>query len=359
MNKIETNCLSLLDTMINDMQHADPLYSPTDFWSMGIAAIVDEINQKGLSGFRAHKSANSFFVPLYSRPFYHRHKDIIDHLIKWLDTLPYRKAGTDIYNLLSGHTNALADYRVFKAADTENPPILAQLNESEVGHPREQFVFEGCRYSLSFLNYLKGLVFLKKNIPLNPIQCTLEIGGGYGTLGEILLKSDPNALYIDVDLPPVAAVATYYLREVFGENAVLAYDQTREMEHIDIKKLPTSCRAVVLCPWQLPKVHGKIDLFANFISFQEMEPDVVHNYIKLVQDHEPDYILLRNLREGKRKKTAPDELGVREPVLLDDMISWFDRYQEVARDTISFGELKIDNFHSEIVCLTQKQLISK
>jgi putative sugar O-methyltransferase len=354
MNKNETNCLSLLDTMINDMQHADPLYSPTDFWSVGVAAIVDEINQKGLSGFRTHKSANSFFVPLYSRPFYHRHKDIIDHFIKWLDNLPYRKAGTDIYNLLSGHTNALADYRVFKAADSNNPPILSNLSESQVGHPNEQFVFEECRYSLSFLNYLKGLVFLKKNIVPSPIHRTLEIGGGYGTLGEILLKSEPDALYIDVDLPPVAAVATYYLREVFGESSVLGYDQTREWEHIDIDNIPDACRAVVLCPWQLPKLHGKIDLFANFISFQEMEPDVVKNYINLVQNHEPEYILMRNLREGKRKKMTPDELGVKEPILLNEMIFWFDQYKEVARDTISFGELKIDNFHSEITALIRK-----
>ncbi|MGD9824482.1 putative sugar O-methyltransferase [Desulfobacter sp.] len=354
MNKNETNCLSLLNTMINDMQHADPLYSPTDFWSVCIAAIIDEIKRKGLSGFRAHKSANSFFVPLYSRPFYYRHKDIIDHFIKWLDTLPYRKAGTDIYNLLSGHTNALADYRVFKAADSNNPPILSNLSESQVGHPNEQFVFEDCRYSLSFLNYLKGLVFLKKNIVPNPIHRALEIGGGYGTLGEILLKSEPDALYIDVDLPPVAAVATYYLREVFGESSVLGYDQTREWEHIDIDNIPDACRAVVLCPWQLPKLRGKIDLFANFISFQEMEPDVVKNYINLVQSHEPEYILLRNLREGKRKKMTPDELGVKEPILLKEMIFWFDQYKEVARDTISFGELKIDNFHSEISVLTKK-----
>jgi len=350
----EKDCLLLLNIMLEDMHHADPLYSPTDFWSVGVAAIIDEINQKGLSGFRAHKSANSFFVPRYSRPFYHRHKDIIDHFIKWLDTLPYRKAGTDIYHLLSGHTNALADYRVFKAADSNTPPILSNLSESQVGHPNEHFLFEGCSYSLSFLNYLKGLVFLKKNITLDPIHRALEIGGGYGTLGEILLKADSNALYIDVDLPPVAAVATYYLREVFGETSVLGYDQTREWEHIDIDKIPASCRAVVLCPWQLQKLHGKIDLFANFISFQEMEPDVVQNYIKLVQNHEPEYILLRNLREGKRKKSAPDELGVKEPILLEDMIFWFDQYREIARDTISFGELKIDNFHSEIAALIKK-----
>lgn len=340
--------------MLADMRTADSRYTPTDFWSVGVERIVNEINEKGLSSFRVHRSANSFFVPLYSRPLYRNNREFIDPLLAWLDTLPYRMAGTHIANLLTGRTDALADYRVFRAADSTDPPILSELSESNAGQPLEHFSFDNCNYSLSFLNYLKGLVFLKKNLRPGTIKRTLEIGGGFGTLGEIMLKADGKALYVDVDLPPVAAVATYYLREVFGEASVLGYDQTREWEHIDLDKIPASCRAVILCPWQLPKLHGKIDLFANFISFQEMEPDVVQNYIHLVQDLEPEYVLLRNLKEGKRKKTSPDTLGVKEPILLNEMISWFNRYQEVARDTISFGELKIDNFHSEIAVLTKK-----
>lgn len=354
MDDNEKKCLTMLEIMLADMRSADSLYAPTHFWSTRVERIVNEINEKGLSSFRSHRSANSLFVPLYSRPLYRNHKEIIDPLMALLDTLPYRLAGTHIANLLTGRTDALADYRVFRAADSAEPPVLYELSESSAGQPLEHFSFENSNYSLSFLNYLRGLVFLKKHLRPGTIKRTMEIGGGFGTLGEIMLKADNKALYIDVDLPPVAAVATYYLREVFGENAVLGYDQTREWEHIDIDKIPDACSALVLCPWQFPKLHGKIDLFANFISFQEMEPDVVKNYINLVQNHEPEFILLRNLREGKRKKMSPDELGVKEPILLDEMIFWFDQYREVARDTISFGELKIDNFHSEITALIRK-----
>lgn len=47
----------------------------------------------------------------------------------------------------------------------------------------------------------------------------------------------------------------------------------------------------------------------------------------------------------------PEDIGVNEPTTLDQMIRWFDRFNLAARDTISFGELKIDDFHSEVVSL--------
>ena len=301
----ETKCLDMLDVMIEDMRQADPLYSPTDFWAMGGARILAEVHANGLSQFRSHISANAFFVPLYSRPYYQAHRDLIDPIVFWLDKQPYRKAGTDILRLLTGYSSAFSDYRVFKAADTEGLPCLADVSESEIGNPAEQFVFEGKRYSCSFLNYLRGLAFLKRTVQPKKLARVLEIGGGFGTLGEILLKSAPDTLYIDVDLPPVAAISTYYLKEIFGDQAVLDYKETRDWKNIDLDQLPSSCRVLVLSPWQLPKLRGAVDLFVNFISFQEMEAHVVRNYINLVQELQPKYVLLRNLREGKKKKNVP------------------------------------------------------
>ena len=51
-----------------------------------------------------------------------------------------------------------------------------------------------------------------------------------------------------------------------------------------------------LSSWQIEKLLGKIDIFVNFISFQEMEPKVVRNYINHVIRLSPKFILLRNLR---------------------------------------------------------------
>jgi len=117
-----------------------------------------------------------------------------------------------------------------------------------------------------------GLVLLKKTVDTSSLQTALEIGGGFGTVGEILNGARPDAFYADVDIPPVAAIATWYLEQVLGEDRVLGYEQTRDWDRIDLAEIARSHRAVVLRPWQLPHVEGQVDLFMNFVSFQEMEP---------------------------------------------------------------------------------------
>ena len=180
----------------------------------------------------------------------------------------------------------------------------------------------------------------------------LEIGGGYGTFGEILLKANNESFYVDVDIPPVAAVATYYLNEIFGSENVLSYDRSREISEISLESLKTKYKCVVLCPWQLPKVTGTVDLFANFISFQEMEPDIVQNYISLVQPITKHFVLLRNSKYGKKIAEKPGEMGVKKPVTTDSIIQMFNQFKVIGRNSVIFGNTnEKTNFHSEVICL--------
>ena len=77
-----------------------------------------------------------------------------------------------------------------------------------------------------------------------------------------------------------------------------------------------------MCSWQIEKLIGKIDVFINFISFQEMEPEVVKNYIKHVQRLSPKFILLRNLKEGKQIRTKRS-IGVLKQTKKKDYIKYF------------------------------------
>lgn len=76
------------------------------------------------------------------------------------------------------------------------------FSESAVGQPVEHFSIEGKLYSRSSLNYLMGLSFLKKFIDFSSIKTVMEIGGGFGTLGEILHQVSPATRYINLDIPP-------------------------------------------------------------------------------------------------------------------------------------------------------------
>jgi hypothetical protein len=179
-------------------------------------------------------------------------------------------------------------------------------------------------------------------VDLTTVERVLEIGGGFGSLGEIVLKMGARTFYIDVDIPPLAAVATYYLRRVFGRDAVYGYDQSRDQSRIDIDAVAGQYRAAVLCPWQLPHVEGSADLFVNFISFQEMEPHIVRNYVRHASRLTRRCALLRNSRHGMPPARNASVLGVIEPTRMEDTIAMFTEFRLVSRDTQVFSDATWD-----------------
>ena len=111
----------------------------------------------------------------------------------------------------------------------------------------------------------------------------------------------------------------------------------------------------MLCPWQLPKLQGQIDLFVNFISFQEMEPDIVAHYLEQVARLETRYVLLRNLREGKELALADRPLGVRKPTTAADYDRFLPDYELVAANVLPFGYMTVDGYNSELRLYGRKQ----
>ena len=313
---------SLLYEMLQDMNSAAKQYQPTNFWGGVLPGIVKDIENEGSSNFRRHLTALSFYVPTYSKD--------------------YKEA-------------AFADYMTFKKLDDlKKRPELDGVGESRAGDPSQHFNFDGKLYSRSFLNYLRGLVYLKKSVDTNLINNVLEIGGGYGTLGEILLKSDfDRNFYVNVDIPPLAYISTRYLEEVFGKENVAGYDLTKEMTVIDVAEMSKKYKAMVLCSWQLPRLQGSFDLFVNYISFQEMEPDVVKNYAKHVNRLVKSYILLRNQRFGKQVAKKSGNFGVLEPVTREHYLEFFSDFDLVGVDSKTFGEEK-GGFASEVMVLRRQ-----
>jgi len=203
------------------------------------------------------------------------------------------------------------------------------------------YEFNGKRYSKGFLKYLRGLALLKRTVlkDAEKISNVLEIGGGIGLLGEIMLKAEGrDYFYVDVDIPPMSYFTAEYLKMVFGEDAILDYGKSREMEVIDIEELRNEYRAIILCPWQLEKIKGKFDLFVNFTSFQEMEPEVVRNYIDLVLPRLNHFVLLMNRKFGQNVTSEKGERGVKEPIHMDHIISLFDGFDLQIRDQKVFGD---------------------
>lgn len=340
----------LLNLMLNDMQKQDALYKPTAFWEYGIKLLIDELNSNDIKNFRQFDVARNFFVPGYSVVEYYKNQNEYNKVIDEIDSITLDKRLVErVQRVFSGYTGAYNDFRVLKASNRDISPYTDQVSESKVGNPIEQHEFDKRKYSRSFLNYLLGLNFLKQTVDTKNIKTVMEIGGGFGTLGEILLKDKRNNIfYINADIPPVSFYSTYYLQEIFGKKNIADYENLRQKDILDIEKLKKSYKALNICSWQIPKLKGKIDLFVNFISFQEMEPDVVENYCKYIDKLEPKYILLRNMLEGKRKKTSEFLVGVEEPILGDDYSNFLPNYEFVNSDSDTYGFVTEDNFHSQL-----------
>jgi putative sugar O-methyltransferase len=286
-----------------DMRKQSEFYQPTVFWDEASSRIADELIAHGFERFRALPSALSFFVPTYGTPGSSYTREQVEGLRHWFsETHPQAsKPAIGLERFITGESSAHADYRVLLAADDVSLlPRLHTFTESAVGGPVEHFEFDGRKFSRSSLNYLLGLALLKKHIGNNSLRTVMEIGAGFGVLGEILASSAiEGSRYIDIDIPPTSCVAEYYLSEVLGAENVATYSQTCDRAEIEIASLP---QASVLCSWQIEQLRGEVDLFVNFISFQEMEPHIVANYLSHVTRLKASWILLRNLREGKQKR---------------------------------------------------------
>ncbi len=334
------------------LEKQSDLYRPTSFWSEASQKLAHEFEEIGIENFRRGPLALSYFVPSYGPPTLGLNIDQVDLLTSTLNgEYPDHKKGMLALNAyLSGQLNALADYRVLLAANSAPDALgLTDFSESSVGNPSEQFNFDGKAYSRSALNYLLGLSLLKQHADLSSIKTVLEIGGGFGTLGEILGKAPSEGLkYIDIDIPPTHFAAEHYLKANFGSQNVDGYINLENRATIEISDLPAF---TVMCSWQLEKLRGQVDLFVNFISFQEMEPNVVKNYLGQVGRLKPRWVLLRNMKEGKQKKVA-GALGVIQPILSEDYATMLPDYQLMSRTVHPFGYQTVDGFHSELLLFT-------
>lgn len=334
----------------DEMKSQSEFYRPTAFWSEASSTITNEILSIGVECFRSLPGVLGFFVPTYGCPGSGYTVQQSDELIEWFsDKYPLAyKPQMALKIFLDGEMSALSDYRVLLASnEVAQIPHLHEFSESKVGQPIEQFEFDGRRFSRSSLNYLLGLAMLKKHLDGDVPSTVLEIGGGFGSLGEVLASANiENIRYIDVDIPPTSFVAQYYLSEVLGYENVATYEQTRHLTTIEIDSLPM---ASVLCSWQIEKIQGKVDLFVNFISFQEMEPHIVRNYVEHVIRLEARWILLRNIREGKQVRNDKDSVGVEIPILTNDYIGMLTGYELIERNVFPYGYLTVDGFHSELL----------
>lgn len=313
-----TRWTALTERLLEELQQCDPIYRPTTFWGPGVETLLDDLRVHGPETFKSWPSANTWFYPTYGPVFA---PGMVSALFNAAFRLqPAVRRAWLSTSLLGGH-QARRDFDVVRLAwDQERWPFdLTGIAESETGIPPQSYRFgpdAAGVWTRPYLNYLLCLAAVSRHVDAPPRRF-LELGGGYGVLGEIVLARDAEATYVDLDLPPLLTVASFYLDRLFGDR-VLLYEGLPGSGAI-----PAEASAC-LPNWRIGDLRGTFDLFFNSHSFQEMEPDVVERYAEDVARLEATWVVSLNSVAGKPVRTGDNPVGVTSPVRSADIQRMFE-----------------------------------
>lgn len=195
---------------------------------------------------------------------------------------------------------------MFEVAARSKVPVAA----SRVGSPKG-FEIEGRFYTYSWLNFALRMAFVEKHIDLSE-AVVVEIGSGSGKQAHILKAAYPNATIILFDIAPQVYVANQYLRAALpGE--VVGFAEARSITSFDQIQRG---KITIFGAWKAPLLQGqKFDLLWNAASFQEMEPDVVANYLRLSEGARQVYLM--QTMGGQSQASVAGAQGVLEKTTIE------------------------------------------
>ncbi|MDE9364591.1 putative sugar O-methyltransferase [Luteipulveratus sp. YIM 133132] len=305
-----------------ELREAKPIYQPTNFWGPGVEALLSDMESAGLESFKSWRTAHIWFNPMYGNGYTNASIGQI---------LPVAQSHNRAANLnflssaLNGSMQASRDFDVASVAwdQTRWPFDLVKQGESRVGRPGQAYPLSGIpevTFGRAYVNYLLCLSALSRHVDAPP-RSFLEIGGGFGVLGEIVMSRDSEARYVDLDIPPLMTVASYYLCELFGRDRVTVYDES--LSRPGAIRVPASG---VVPNYRIEDLEGEFEVFVNSFSFQEMEPDVVEHYVDQVCAKGIRYAVSLNSRQGKPKAAEAGQWGALDPVKSADIAAMFAKH---------------------------------
>ena len=193
---------------------------------------------------------------------------------------------------------------------------LARCGTTAVGDPEDLIEREGGLWSLAHLQHCAVIADVLRYVPFTDRTVFCELGAGLGRTIEVLARLFPSATFVLFDIPPQLYVAHQYLTASFGSR-VVPYGSLGDRAVTTALPANLQGRIIIEPSWRMPAWrHAGIDLFWNSASFQEMEPDVVANYLAHVASMAPAHIYINALPEGNSwGEWKPGRGGTKQPVV--------------------------------------------
>ena len=324
----------LLELMMQDYLSVSNLFKPTNYWSYYEKAILSELRELGLHDFRGRNNSSfSSFGATDLFPFsallnlgtrlnlspYNPRLMIMRFFVKTylkimkLQTQLTRnsiKRPSDEYRGIN-----LSCYKFAKSYGEENgAKPIDEFEDSLVGNPENVFYVNDKLYTDSLLSHYIHYAYCCKHMNFDSIDTIMEIGSGSGKQIEVIKKLHKHLCFYVFDISPQLYVCEQYLSTLFPDS-VVSYRQTRTMKSIPEQR---KGKIFIFGNWKIPELTNlNPDLFWNSASFQEMEPAVVLNYLKYVNQLTTKYVFLNEKMKGKEVAKTKGKFGVLEQTKLE------------------------------------------
>lgn len=318
--------LELLKLMNDDMKSSSSNYNPTNYWAYYEKVLMPELENKGLRDFRRRRGTvlRSFgatdliekpLVDLRSnRLFYNKVTKAIpgyDSIIKGASGFVSSVAAA-IPGVRSSIVRKPYDFCKSLGEKLGAKPIES-FSCSDIGNPEDRIEVDGRLYTNKMLYYYQRYAYAQQFIDFEKVNVLAELGSGSGKSIEVLKKLYPHLTFVLFDISPQLYVCEQWLKEIFPGD-VVSYRECRKMTSLENLE---KGKIYVFGAWHFPLLKNyKLDLFWNCASFQEMEPDVVANYLSFVNDSAKDVFLLEKMN-GKETAEEAGTKGVLNPVTIE------------------------------------------
>lgn len=320
----------LLKLMLEDAEKAPGIYRPTNYWSVHNSRILRELRKLGLHDFRRRR--NSFLasfgaldlvssrgrIDLFKNRIFNNR--ITRNIPLWPEFLSFQNAvlnkmlpASDTSRKMAAD-DTRASYRSVSAygRDAGARPV-EELTASLHGNPEDVIEIDGRAYTTSILYYYLRYAYCCRHIDFEKVGVLVELGSGAGKQVEVIKKLHPNTSFLLFDIPPQLYVCEQYLKSVFPD-FVVSYRDTRNLDSIEAEK----GKIFIFGNWKFPLIEKiRVDLFWNAASFQEMEPDVVLNYLRYMNE-KADAVFLQETMQGKEVARKKGAHGVLKKTTLED-----------------------------------------
>jgi putative sugar O-methyltransferase len=335
---------ALFELMLQDLKQAPQEYRPTNYWGIIEKRFIPELKQQGLRDFRRRRNSmfrtfgatdlypiqvDFHYSVLFNNPLT-RKLPFHDLMLRCLTSLahvrPLSHTGlkylrralpiktTDYYEVHPEDLQQISYDFVQSQGEKVGAKPISSLEASLAGNPEDVFKIDGRTYTMATLFYYLHYVYCSQFVNFENVKVYVELGSGMGKQVEVLKKLYPDMSFMLFDIPPQLYVCERYLETIFPGD-VVSYEATRELQ--DPPK-PEPGKIYMFGSWKFPILDRvKIDLFWNAASFQEMEPDVVANYLSYV-NRQAQHVFLHEFMDGKERAKKKGHWGVLKPTVLED-----------------------------------------